>query len=70
MFSSTNPEGSDAWYDDLEAWMRSQEIPATNENIFLECERIMREVGHFIQGDLRFFHELERRDAEAARRAS
>lgn len=70
MFSSSHPEGSDAWYDDFEVWMRSKGIPVTDENIFLEREKIMGALGRFIPGDMRFFHELEREDAERSRKAS
>ena len=70
MFSSSHPEGSDAWYDDLEAWMRSQGSAITDENILLERERLMREVGHFIHDDMRFVHALDRAELEASRKAS
>lgn len=66
MFSSSHPEGSDAWYNDLEAWMRSQGTAVTDENIFIECERM----GHFISADMRFVHALDRADLEASRKAS
>lgn len=66
MISSSHPEGSDAWYNDLEAWMRSQGIAVTDENIFIECERI----GRFIPADMRFVHALDRAELEASRKAS
>jgi|LakMenEpi03Aug12_release.lakeMendotaPanAssembly.Ray.scaffolds.fasta_scaffold398839_2 hypothetical protein len=70
MFSSSHTDGSDAWYDDLEAWLSSQGIHATNESILIAREGIMREVGHFIPADMRFFHQLERADLEVSRKAS
>lgn len=47
--------------------MRSQGIPVTDENLFLEREKIMIAVGRFIPGDMRFFHELERADEDKSK---
>ena len=64
--SNSHPEGSDAWYDDLEARMRSEGVAVTDENIFIECERM----GRFIPADMRFVHALDRAELEASRKAS
>ncbi len=71
MIHSEYEEGSDAWYDDLEASLVAKGIVPTSENILLARERIMMETGRFIPDDYRFLKELEAgADVVALRKAS
>lgn len=68
MIKSEHQEGSDAWYDDLEAWMRSEGIPVINEeSIEVQRHKVMAETGRFIGTDLRFLRSWPEDEAQAVR---
>lgn len=60
MFESQHSEGSDKWYDDLEAWMRSEGKTVTDETILFETSAITRRTRRLIAPDLRIIAQLDR----------
>lgn len=54
MIRSEHTEGSNAWYDDLEASLVADGIVPTAEKILMARERIMNETGRYIPDDQRF----------------
>ncbi|BCU75771.1 hypothetical protein [Luteolibacter sp. LG18] len=71
MFKSGQEPGSNAWYDALEAWMRSQGEAVSDETIALHRLRIAREMNVWIGDDYRFLGQLHTRvPAEEIKRAS
>jgi len=59
MFESRHSEGSDKWYDDLEAWMRSEGKHVFDETIMLETSAMTRRTGRMIAPDLRIIALLD-----------
>lgn len=54
MFRSEHTEGSNDWYDDLEASLVARGIVPTAEKILMAREEIMNETGRYIPDDHRF----------------
>ncbi len=59
-FHSGQEPGGDAWYDDLEAWMRGRGERITDETVSFAALKIGGEMGIWIPEDMRFLNEIDR----------
>lgn len=63
MFESAHAPGSNAWYDDLEAWMRLRGERVTDETINVHRFRVGQELGIWIEDDYRFLDVINNQKA-------